>query len=95
MPPPEPNRIFISYARQDAANLAQRLQADLTEKGLTPVVSEAVSESAAPNRAIEPSSSNLMVFPKEKRASIESECNVGQSLLELEARMVLCKSFVE
>jgi len=94
MPPPAPNRIFISYARQDAANLAQRLQADLTEKGLTPVVSEAVSESAAPNRAIEPSS-NLMVFPKEKRASIESECTVGQSLLELEARMVLCKSFVE
>src|SRR5271166_6696557 len=33
MPPPEPSRVFISYARKDGATLAQRLQNDLNEKG--------------------------------------------------------------
>src|SRR3974390_1880962 len=33
MPPPEPFRIFISYARKDGADLAQRLQSDLSKKG--------------------------------------------------------------
>jgi hypothetical protein len=33
MPPSEPSRIFISYARRDGAELARRLQADLTAKG--------------------------------------------------------------
>src|ERR1017187_3003944 len=33
MPPPEPLRVFISYARKDGAALAQRLQKDLNEKG--------------------------------------------------------------
>jgi|HubBroStandDraft_6_1064221.scaffolds.fasta_scaffold20936_2 WD40 repeat protein len=34
MSSPEPLRVFISYARKDGALLAQRLQADLTKKGL-------------------------------------------------------------
>src|ERR1019366_2356103 len=33
MPPPEPSRVFISYARKDGAALAQRLQKDLKERG--------------------------------------------------------------
>jgi WD40 repeat protein len=33
MPSPEPSRIFISYARQDGASLAQRLQSDLSTAG--------------------------------------------------------------
>ena len=33
MLPPEPSRIFISYARKDGAALAQRLQSDLTKQG--------------------------------------------------------------
>jgi hypothetical protein len=33
MPPSEPLRVFISYARKDGAALAQRLQKDLNEKG--------------------------------------------------------------
>ena len=33
MPPSEPSRVFISYARKDGAALAQRLQKDLNEKG--------------------------------------------------------------
>lgn len=32
MPPSESLRVFISYARQDAAALAQRLQSDLTKE---------------------------------------------------------------
>jgi TIR domain/NB-ARC domain len=34
MLPSAPSRIFISYARKDGAALAQRLQSDLTKKGL-------------------------------------------------------------
>ena len=33
MPPSEPPRVFISYARKDGAALAQRLQKDLKEQG--------------------------------------------------------------
>ncbi len=33
MPPSEPSRVFISYARKDGAALAQRLQKDLNEQG--------------------------------------------------------------
>jgi predicted nucleic acid-binding Zn-ribbon protein len=33
MPPSEPSRVFISYARKDGAALAQRLQKDLHEQG--------------------------------------------------------------
>ena len=33
MPPSEPSRVFISYAHRDGADLARRLQADLTAKG--------------------------------------------------------------
>jgi len=33
MPPSEPLRIFISYARKDGAALAQRLQSDLANQG--------------------------------------------------------------
>jgi hypothetical protein len=33
MPPSEPSRVFISYARKDGAALAQRLQKDLKEQG--------------------------------------------------------------
>jgi hypothetical protein len=33
MPPSEPDRIFISYARKDGASLAERLQADLAKEG--------------------------------------------------------------
>ena len=33
MPPSEPSRIFISYAHRDGAELARRLQADLTANG--------------------------------------------------------------
>src|SRR5215469_2751638 len=33
MPPSEPLRVFISYARKDGAPLAQRLQADLAREG--------------------------------------------------------------
>jgi TIR domain len=33
MPPSEPSRIFISYARKDGAALAQRLQSDLRNEG--------------------------------------------------------------
>jgi hypothetical protein len=33
MPPSEPLRVFISYARKDGAMLAQRLQSDLTKEG--------------------------------------------------------------
>ena len=33
MPPSEPSRVFICYARKDGASLAQRLQKDLKEKG--------------------------------------------------------------
>ena len=33
MPPSEPSRVFISYARKDGAALAQRLQNDLNEQG--------------------------------------------------------------
>lgn len=33
MPASETNRVFISYARRDGADLARRLQADLTAKG--------------------------------------------------------------
>ena len=33
MPPSEPLRVFISYARKDGATLAQRLQKDLKEQG--------------------------------------------------------------
>jgi hypothetical protein len=33
MPPSEPSRVFISYARKDGATLAQRLQKDLKEQG--------------------------------------------------------------
>ena len=33
MPPSEPSRVFISYARKDGAMLAQRLQKDLKEQG--------------------------------------------------------------
>jgi hypothetical protein len=33
MPPSEPLRVFISYARKDGAVLAQRLQASLQENG--------------------------------------------------------------
>jgi WD40 repeat protein len=33
MPPPEPSRVFISYARKDGSTLAQRLQKDLRELG--------------------------------------------------------------
>ena len=33
MPPSEPLRVFISYARKDGATLAQRLQEDLKEQG--------------------------------------------------------------
>ena len=33
MPPSEPVRIFISYARKDGADLAQRLQSDLAKEG--------------------------------------------------------------
>ena len=33
MPPSEPMRVFISYARKDGAALAQRLQADLVTEG--------------------------------------------------------------
>jgi TIR domain len=29
-----PNRVFISYARRDGADLAQRLQKDLAAKGI-------------------------------------------------------------
>ncbi len=32
MPPSEPLRVFISYARKDGASLAQRLQSDLTSE---------------------------------------------------------------
>ena len=34
MPPSEPLRVFISYARKDGASLAQRLQSDLTKQGI-------------------------------------------------------------
>lgn len=34
MAQPPPTRIFISYARKDGADLAQRLQSDLTKQGL-------------------------------------------------------------
>src|SRR5271165_62651 len=33
MPPTEQNRVFISYARKDGAELAQRLQASLAANG--------------------------------------------------------------
>src|SRR5664280_344713 len=33
MPPSEPLRVFISYARKDGAALAQRLQKDLDDQG--------------------------------------------------------------
>ena len=33
MPPSEPSRVFISYARKDGSALAQRLQKDLNENG--------------------------------------------------------------
>jgi len=33
MPPSEPSRVFISYARKDGASLAQRLQSDLANEG--------------------------------------------------------------
>ena len=33
MPPSEPPRVFISYARKDGAALAQHLQKDLMEDG--------------------------------------------------------------
>jgi hypothetical protein len=33
MPPSEPSRVFISYARKDGAALAQRLQKDLNDQG--------------------------------------------------------------
>src|SRR5208337_1253316 len=33
MPPSEPSRVFISYARRDGAELASRLQADLSAQG--------------------------------------------------------------
>lgn len=33
MPPSGPSRIFISYARRDGAQLAQRLQTDLAKAG--------------------------------------------------------------
>ena len=33
MPPSEPSRVFISYARKDGAALAQRLQSDLEKEG--------------------------------------------------------------
>ena len=33
MPPSEPSRVFISYARKDGAALAQRLQSDLGKEG--------------------------------------------------------------
>src|SRR5271166_1829087 len=33
MPPSEPSRVFLSYARKDGAALAQRLQKDLKEQG--------------------------------------------------------------
>jgi hypothetical protein len=33
MPPSEPSRVFISYARKDGAALAQRLHQDLTDEG--------------------------------------------------------------
>src|SRR5271157_5808756 len=33
MPPPEPSRVFISYARKVGAALAQRLQSDLVKEG--------------------------------------------------------------
>jgi hypothetical protein len=33
MAPPNPSRVFISYARKDGADLAQRLQADLKQRG--------------------------------------------------------------
>jgi hypothetical protein len=33
MPPSEPSRVFISYARKDGAALAQRLRSDLTKQG--------------------------------------------------------------
>ena len=33
MPPSEPLRIFISYARKDGAALAQRLRSDLAKQG--------------------------------------------------------------
>jgi hypothetical protein len=33
MPPAEPSRVFISYARKDGAALAQRLQSDLAKQG--------------------------------------------------------------
>ena len=33
MPPSEPLRVFISYARKDGAALAQRLQSDLANQG--------------------------------------------------------------
>ena len=33
MPPSEPSRVFISYARKDGAALAQRLQEDLNKQG--------------------------------------------------------------
>src|SRR5271165_3743557 len=36
MPPSEPSRVFISYARKDGAALAQRLQKDLKEQGFDP-----------------------------------------------------------
>ena len=34
MPPSEPSRVFISYARKDGASLAQRLESDLRNAGL-------------------------------------------------------------
>ena len=33
MPPSEPLRVFISYARKDGTRLAQRLQSDLSKEG--------------------------------------------------------------
>ena len=33
MPPSDPSRVFISYARKDGAALARRLQKDLKEQG--------------------------------------------------------------
>jgi hypothetical protein len=45
MPPSEPSRVFISYAHEDGAALAQQLQQDLNEKasmlGSTPSASPA------------------------------------------------------
>ena len=40
MPPYEPSRVFISYARKGAEPLAQRLQSDLTKQGFYPWLDE-------------------------------------------------------